>query len=68
MAKLSAAQRKKLPASAFVYPGDRSYPINDEAHARAALRLGARKGTKGSISKIRAKIKKRYPHLMSSAC
>ena len=38
MAKLSTAARNKLPASAFAGPG-RSYPVNDKAHARAALRL-----------------------------
>lgn len=36
MARLSAAQRKKLPASDFAGPG-RSFPINDKNHARAAL-------------------------------
>lgn len=38
MARLSAAQRKKLPAKTFAGP-DRSFPIPDEAHAHAALML-----------------------------
>ncbi len=36
MARLTAAQRKALPAKAFAGP-NRSFPINDAAHARAAL-------------------------------
>jgi len=38
MAKLSKATRKKLPQSAFAGPG-RSFPVNDKAHARAAIML-----------------------------
>jgi hypothetical protein len=41
MAKLSAAQRKKLPKRAFAGPG-RSFPINDKNHARAALSMVGR--------------------------
>jgi transposase len=36
MAKLSAKARKKLPAKDFAGP-DRSFPIEDKNHARAAL-------------------------------
>lgn len=36
MAKLTAAKRNSLPKSAFAGK-DRSYPIEDKAHARAAL-------------------------------
>lgn len=38
MARLTAAERKKLPDSAFAGP-DRTFPITDEAHAKAALML-----------------------------
>ncbi len=38
MAKLTAAARKKLPASAFAGP-DRSFPIQDKAHAQKALQF-----------------------------
>ena len=38
MARLTAAQRKKLPSSAFAGPG-RSFPIPDKNHARAALSM-----------------------------
>ena len=37
LAKLSKAERDALPASAFVFPSDRRYPIHDKAHAHAAL-------------------------------
>lgn len=56
MAKLSTAQRKKLPDSAFAGPG-RSFPVHDKAHARAALRLLNR--GKGLSSSAKAKIKSR---------
>ncbi len=36
MAKLSAASRKKLPASSFGMPGQRKYPMPDKSHARNA--------------------------------
>lgn len=36
MARLTAKQRKALPASDFAGPG-RSFPIPDKNHARAAL-------------------------------
>lgn len=43
MAKLTSKGRKSLPKSDFAVPskapGPGSYPINDKAHARAALRL-----------------------------
>lgn len=37
MARLTAKQRKALPASTFAGPG-RSFPIPDKGHAQAALR------------------------------
>ena len=36
MAKLSAAERKKIPDSEFAGP-DRTYPIEDKDHAEAAI-------------------------------
>jgi hypothetical protein len=38
MAKLTAAQRKKLPGKVFAGP-NRSFPMHDKAHIRAALRF-----------------------------
>ncbi len=63
MASLSAAQRKSLPASAFVYPKTRAYPIHDRAHAKAALALAARSDTSGDLAKVKAAVRRRYPDL-----
>lgn len=38
MARLTASQRRALPASTFAGPG-RSFPIPDKNHAEAALAL-----------------------------
>lgn len=53
MAKLSAADRKKLPAKTFAGP-DRSFPIPDANHAHAALAL-----IRHAPPSARAKIKAR---------
>lgn len=52
-AKLSTAQRKSLPASAFCGP-NRSFPVNDCAHYLAAQRLCERYQGPGDKSKIMA--------------
>jgi len=59
MAKLSSSARKKLPAKDFAGP-NRSFPIEDKAHARKALQLVGRSVKAGNISasqaaKIRSK-------------
>lgn len=61
MAKLTGKKRKRLPASAFAYPGKRAYPINDKAHARAALSRAASKKTSGSYAHVAAAVNRRYP-------
>lgn len=66
MARLTAAQRRRLPASAFVYPKTRSYPINDPEHARNALARAAMRKTKGSLKKVRAVVGRRYPSINQS--
>jgi hypothetical protein len=70
MAQLSYAERKKLPASSFVFPKSRSFPIEDRAHARAALQAagGARSGKPASPAKkakIRAAVHRKYPDMGS---
>jgi hypothetical protein len=60
MAKLTSKQRKALPAKAFAGP-DRSYPINDANHARNALSRAAQNASPALQSKIKAKVKSRYP-------
>ena len=62
MSKLTAAQRRNLPRSAFVFPKARAYPIHDEAHARAALSLAARAGGH-ELQAVKAAVRKRYPKI-----
>lgn len=57
MAKLDAAARKKIPAKDFAGP-DRSFPIEDAAHARNAL---ARASGKPVESQVKRKVAAKYP-------
>lgn len=68
MPELSYQARKKLPSSDFVFPKSRGYPIEDKAHARAALQAagGARSGKPASSAKkrkIRAAVHRKFPSL-----
>lgn len=49
MSKLTAAKRKKLPASSFAGP-DRSYPVNNKSHAINAKARAAQMEKKGKLS------------------
>ena len=61
MARLKGKTRRKLPPSAFAYPGKRAYPIHDKAHARAALSRAASKKTSGSYAHVAAAVNRRFP-------
>lgn len=65
MARLSTAQRKALPKSAFAVPskapGPGSYPIPDKAHAVAAKRL-EHNAPKSQQPKITAKANAKLGH------
>jgi len=63
MAKLSAAQRKKIPKSDFAEPGAKKYPINDKAHARNALSRVAQHGTAAEKKQVRAAVHRKYPDI-----
>jgi hypothetical protein len=72
MAKLSTAQRKKLPKSQFALPGKGkgpegkgagSYPINNPSHARNALARVAQHGTAAEKKTVRAKVHAKYPSI-----
>lgn len=63
MAKLSAGQRKKMPAKEFAGP-DKSYPVNDKAHAanakaRATQAVKAGRMSASTKDKIDAKANKK---------
>ena len=64
---MKAAQRKRLPSSAFVYPpGSRvggkrgKYPIHTKKNARAALAYAARRDTAGSYATVERRVRARY--------
>jgi hypothetical protein len=70
---LSAAQRRRLPSSAFVYPKQRKYPVPTKAQARKAgisekdrlathrnaLSRASQSGTSGSYGKVARKVRAR---------
>lgn len=59
MARLDAAERKALPNSSFAGP-DRSYPIQNESHARAALSMVSRYGSPAEKARVRGAVKRKY--------
>ena len=54
MAKLTTKQRNALPASAFAGP-NRSYPVNDKAHARNAKARASQFASPALKAKVDAK-------------
>lgn len=59
MARLTAAKRKSMPASEFAGP-DKSYPVNDRAHAanakaRASQQVNSGRMSPGTEAKIDTK-------------
>lgn len=60
MARLTAAARKKLPASDFAL-GKGHYPIEDKAHARNALSRVSQFGSSSEQARVRAKVHKKFP-------
>ncbi|MGH9652594.1 MAG: DUF6582 domain-containing protein [Bryobacteraceae bacterium] len=65
MAELTAAERDKLKDSDFALPG-RKYPIEDEAHARAALSRVSQFGTTAEKAIVRRKVHERYPKILGA--
>jgi hypothetical protein len=63
MAELKAAQRNKLPSSAFGLPGQRKYPMEDRDHQIKAEEFATKEQRAGKLSpaqasRIRAKAKR----------
>lgn len=50
-----------MPATSFVFPGERRYPINDTAHARNALARVSQFGSAAEKAKVRAAVHRKYP-------
>ena len=61
--RLTAAERRALPDSAFVYPATRRYPIPDKAHARNAMARVNQEATSGSPSKVARKVHRKFPSI-----
>jgi hypothetical protein len=55
MAKLTAAKRKKIPASKFGLPEERAYPMPDRKHAAVAKAYAERYATPSQRARIDAK-------------
>lgn len=60
MAKLTTKARAGIKSSNFAGP-DRSYPVEDASHARNALARVSQFGSPALKSKVRAKVKAKYP-------
>jgi hypothetical protein len=54
MAKLKAAQRNKLPSSAFGLPGQRKYPMEDRVHQIKAEEFATKGQHEGKLSPAQA--------------
>jgi hypothetical protein len=60
--KLNAATRNALPAKDFALPAERKFPLEDKAHADAALSRAAHKGGSTEAT-VKAKVKKKFPSI-----
>lgn len=62
MSKLTTKARKAIPTKDFAGP-DRSYPIENESHARNALARVSQHGTPEEKARIRAAVHRKFPHI-----
>ncbi len=63
MAQLNAAERRKLPKSAFAIPARRAYPIPDKDHALDALREVKANGSAAEQKQVQAAVAQKFPDL-----
>lgn len=72
VAKLTAAKRSALPSKSFALPGkgegpkgkgSGSYPIPDQAHARAALSRAAQHASPSEQATIKRKVASKFPNI-----
>lgn len=61
MARLTAAARNALPDSDFAGP-NRTFPVEDATHARAALSL-QRFGSSATKKNIKSKVSRKFPKI-----
>ena len=62
MGKLNAAKRNALPSKDFAGP-DRSYPIEDPGHARAAMARASEFAGPAEEASIDRKVAAKYPSM-----
>ena len=60
MAKLTAKTRNAIPTGEFAGP-DRSYPIENESHARNALARASGNASSALQASIKRKVHAKYP-------
>lgn len=60
MAKLTHTRRQALASSEFAGP-DRSYPVPDKGHAKAALARASEFASSALDAKIKSKVKAKFP-------
>lgn len=70
--RLTASDRRAMPAREFALPGHGAgpkgrgagaYPIDTAGRARSALSRGAANASPGEFAEIRRKVSKKYPHM-----
>lgn len=71
MARLTAAERKVLPKSAFAVPsrapGPGSYPMPDKAHAQNAKARASQFASSGVKARVDAKANRKLAHRKRAA-
>lgn len=63
MSKLTSKERNSLPDKDFVFRSQRKYPVQDEAHARAALSRVSQFGTADMKEKVSQAVRRKYPNM-----
>jgi len=60
---MSAAKRRSLPARDFIFPENRTWPIQDEAHAMRALSFSTWPRNRDVACDVQERVKARYPNV-----
>lgn len=68
MSRLTSQERKALPASAFVFPQRRAYPIDTPERARNALARGSQLASPSEKREICRRVMQRYPDIHAESC
>lgn len=63
MARLTSAERRRLPSSTFIYPATRRYPVPDPSHGRNAIARAHQFGSPGTIRTVERAVHRRFPEI-----